>query len=350
MQPRGPGASLQRLCKLFLSYRGTENERPIRHEQATLLFGMTICFAILGICSCTLFTFAFERHVTLGTAVANGVIILLYVGLLAGGLRWKRQGDDTAYIRRSNQFLAALGLAWGALVNLFAVSAGPDQQGILVGLIMALVSTPMLAVPLSAALAFYIPISILCSVAIVTQPIQITAIQSFFGFLGFTLTGLVYMNKAMLERSIGRLNLQKEHRTVSLFLREFQEVSSDWLWETDQDARFRNVSARMATVFQTDRACLESISLDDIARCHANEEDEFCDLILAMQQRIAFKDITLAVLIGGCVRWLCLTGHPVHDEIGSFLGYRGIGSDITEARIGRQRIEFLARHDSLIRL
>jgi diguanylate cyclase (GGDEF)-like protein/PAS domain S-box-containing protein len=308
---------------------------------------MTFFFAVLGVTSCALFTFAFEQPVTPETAVTDGVIILLYLGLLAGGLRWKRRGDDAAFIRVSVWFLTGLGVAWGALVNLFALNARLDQQGILVGLIMALVSTPMLAVPLSAALAFYIPISILCSIAILTQPIQIAAIYSFFGFLGFALTGLLYMNKAMLERSIGRLNLQKEHKTVSLFLREFQEVSSDWLWETDRDGRFRNVSARMAAVFQADKAHLENLSVIDISNYRTNEEDDFSDLILTMQKRVAFKDLTLAALIGGCVRWLSLTGHPVHDDIGSFVGYRGIASDVTEARIGRQKIEFLARHDSL---
>ena len=61
MQPSGPSASFRRLWKLFTSYRGTENERPIRHEQATLLSGMTFFFAILGTASCMLFTFAFGR-------------------------------------------------------------------------------------------------------------------------------------------------------------------------------------------------------------------------------------------------------------------------------------------------
>jgi len=212
---------------------------------------------------------------------------------------------------------------------------------------MALVSTPMLAVPLSAALAFYIPIAFLCSIAILTQPLQAAAVCSFFGFLGFALIGLLYMNKAMLERSIGRLNLQREHKTVSLFLREFEAVSSDWLWETDQNGRFRNVSVRMATVFQADKASLETLFIDDVSRCPAGKEDGFDNLIRAMRNRSAFKDLTLMVSIDGNVRWLSLTGHPIYDDIGSFVGYRGIGSDITEARISRQRIEFLAKHDSL---
>jgi diguanylate cyclase (GGDEF)-like protein len=262
-------------------------------------------------------------------------------------LRWKRRCDDAAFIGLSVKLLTGLGLSWGVLVNLFALNAEPDRQGILVGLIMALVSTPMLAVPLSAALAFYLPISILCSVAILLQPIHIAAIYSFFGFLGFALIGLLYMNKTILERSIGRLNLQKEHKTVSLFLREFEEVSCDWLWETNRDGMFRNVGARMATVLQLDKAQLQNLSVFDIPSCRTKEEDDLCDIVLFMQKRTAFKDATLAVLVEGCVRWLSLTGHPVHDDTGGFLGYRGIGSDVTEARVGRQKIEFLASHDGL---
>jgi diguanylate cyclase (GGDEF)-like protein len=338
---------LRALRELFLSYHGTENEEPIRREQATLLFGISLLLALLGVGSCTLFTFAFERQLSLGVAATDCVIILLYVGLVAGGVRWRRQRCDAPFINLSVKLLIGLGLAWGVLVNLFALSAKPDQQGILVGLIMALVSTPMLAVPLSASLAFYLPISILCSVAILMQPIQIAAIYSFFGFLGFALTGLLYMNKAILERSIGRRNLEKEHRTVSLFLREFQEVSSDWLWETNRDGIFRNVGSRMATVLQTDKAQLENLSLCDLPSRRTKEEDDFCKVVLYMQRRTAFKDAILAVLIGGYVRWLSLTGHPVHDDTGVFVGYRGIGSDVTEARVGRQRIEFLASHDGL---
>ena len=71
------------------------------------------------------------------------------------------------------------------------------------------------------------------------------------------------------------------------------------------------------------------------------------NVVLFMKERIAFKDATLAVSIGGTVRWLSLTGHPVYDDTGGFRGYRGIGSDVTEARMGRRKIEFLASHDGL---
>jgi diguanylate cyclase (GGDEF)-like protein/PAS domain S-box-containing protein len=338
---------LMALRHLFLSYQGTDNEIPVRREQATILFGVTLLFALLGIGSCTLFTLAFEQHVNPGVTAAYLTVIALYVALVAGGLRWKRRQDDAAFIRRSVVCLVGLGIAWGILVNLFAMDARPEQQGILIGLIMALVSTPMLGVPLSVALAFYIPISIFCSIAIFTQPVQAVAVFSFVGFLEFALIGLVYMNKTILERSIGRLNLQKEHETIRVFLREYEEVSSDWLWETDSYGIFRNVGTRMATALQIDKASLENLAMLDFLGRSETEEDDFERLVLFVQERNAFRDAALAVSIGGKIRWLSLTGHPIYDETGAFRGFRGIASDVTEARIGRQKIEFLARHDGL---
>ena len=79
----------------------------------------------------------------------------------------------------------------------------------------------------------------------------------------------------------------------------------------------------------------------------AHEGDDVASLIQFMQERTAFRDAGLAITIGERVRWLSLTGHPVYDETGAFRGFRGIGSDVTEARIGRQKIEYLARHDGL---
>src|SRR6201995_1179575 len=132
MQPKRPAARLRQLCKLFLSYRGTENERPLRHEQATLLFGMKCSFAILGLASCTLLSFAFTQHKAPRTVMADSVIILLYLVLVASGVRWRRQGNDVAYIRVSVWPLSGPGVAWGALVDLFALwavsGAGPFAE------------------------------------------------------------------------------------------------------------------------------------------------------------------------------------------------------------------------------
>jgi len=338
------------LRRLFLSYQGTDNERAIRRDQATLLFSVTLLFAFLGVGSCTMFTLAFEQHMSIGINTLYAVIILLYGALVAGALRWRRRRDDTAFIRRSVRVLMTLGVAWGILVNMFAAISRPDQQGILIGLIMALVSTPMLGVPLSVAMSFYVPISAFCAIAILTQPVQIAAICSFLGFLVFTLIGVFNINKTILERSLGRLSLQKEHETIRVFLHEYEEISSDWLWETDRYGTFRNVGPRMVRALQMAEPQLGALSIFTLFSGGGIREDDAGRVFMFMRDRNAFKDATLTLRIGERTRWFSLTGHPVYDERGVFLGYRGIGSDVTEAHVVRRKIEFLASHDALTSL
>ena len=340
--------------RVFLSYQGTDNECAVRHEQATLLFGVNFLFTFMGVSSATLLTLAFARNMKPSIIVVYTLIIVVYGVLLGCGLYWKRRHDDAAFIRASVLVLATLGVVWGILVNLFAMHAGPDQQGALIGMITGLVSTPMLGVPVAAGLAFYLPISLLCTVAIFTQAMpnaaefsQRAAEFSFLGFLAFALIGLLNMNKTILERSIGRLNLKKEHETIRVFLREYEEVSSDWLWETDGDGIFCNASARMAMALQMTQMRIECLSVYDFLARGAHEDASSNNLGVFFRQRSAFRDATVAVTIGDKERWLNLTGHPVYDQTGAFRGFRGIGSDVTDARIDQKKIEFLARHDGL---
>jgi diguanylate cyclase (GGDEF)-like protein len=49
-------------------------------------------------------------------------------------------------------------------------------------------------------------------------------------------------------------------------------------------------------------------------------------------------------------RWWSFTGAPAFDESGEFLGYRGVGSDVTAAKESEEKITHLASHDSLTEL
>jgi diguanylate cyclase (GGDEF)-like protein len=47
------------------------------------------------------------------------------------------------------------------------------------------------------------------------------------------------------------------------------------------------------------------------------------------------------------VRYFAVSGHPHYDLRGNFLGYRGVGRDITEIALARERIASLAYSDPL---
>src|SRR3546814_8752693 len=49
-------------------------------------------------------------------------------------------------------------------------------------------------------------------------------------------------------------------------------------------------------------------------------------------------------------RWWELSGTPMLDDKHKFLGFRGVGSDITEKRKSSEKIAYLARFDTLTSL
>ena len=65
-----------------------------------------------------------------------------------------------------------------------------------------------------------------------------------------------------------------------------------------------------------------------------------------LSARFPFSDVGIRPASDGDVHW-SLSGNPIFDERGRFLGFRGIGTDLTEQRRSEQEISRLARFDSL---
>ncbi len=326
-------------------------EATLQSEQASILFQTNRLYIVCGICVSALFMVAFDGWSDPATTVAYIVVQLIYASLLAVALSWRRSGRHVRLIRSSIPLLLCLGAAWGGLVTLFADAYEPGMQPALVGITMALVASPMLSVPLLAALAFYVPVAIACLHVIIAAVDVGYAVQiSFVAYLIFALCGIFYTNKTIMDRLLGRLQLQREHEIVQVFLREYEEVSTDWLWETDSNHRLRNVAPRLTEVLNTTIERLESLDLFQHPGTPEFDDSDGAGVIEAMRNGIAFRDRQIVVAGPNGTRWLSVTGHPVHDDKGVFKGYRGIGSDVTTVRLDRQRIEFMARHDGLTRL
>jgi hypothetical protein len=65
-----------------------------------------------------------------------------------------------------------------------------------------------------------------------------------------------------------------------------------------------------------------------------------------LSARFPFSDVVVRAASDEDVHW-SLSGNPIFDERGRFLGFRGIGTDLTEQRRSEQEISRLARFDSL---
>src|SRR5260221_610640 len=67
-----------------------------------------------------------------------------------------------------------------------------------------------------------------------------------------------------------------------------------------------------------------------------------------LESRLPFRDFEVArATPDGGTRYFSVSGQPHHDARGSFIGYRGVGRDVTEIALARERIASLAYSDPL---
>jgi len=326
-----------------------KDERPgIRREELKLLAQTIYLFAIIGTASDGLLAIDFRSGLDLASGLLCSIIPVLYGVLLTQASRWKRTGDNERFLRHSLVSLAILGAAWALLINLLASMASPGQRGLIDALMIALVSTPMVAAPLVAAIVFWIPSAISGIVVVVTKygTSDGYIIVCFLGYASFTFSAIVTFNRFLLERSVGRVILEQQNQTISLFLRDYEENASDWLWETDADLNLRHVSPRLTEVVRWPRILIEGSSLLALLTTEDRSRDNLAVRRLFLE-RSSFRNLTLKVDVEGEARWWTMTGRPIFGDDALFRGYRGIGSDVTEARRSEERIRHLAMHDSL---
>ena len=146
--------------------------------------------------------------------------------------------------------------------------------------------------------------------------------------------------------------LEKQSDVINLLLKDYEEQTSDWLWETDADLRYANPSERFAFALGWPQHAITGAALGSLL------ESEQTDGNAAARQQLRehassqrpFRDLVVPFLQNGERRWWSISGRPVYDESGGFLGYRGVCSDITVAKRAELRIAHLAHHDALTEL
>ncbi len=154
---------------------------------------------------------------------------------------------------------------------------------------------------------------------------------------------LLERSQDVASREMGELHAQlaaSQARLASLL-----SLSSDWVWEQDASLRFVYVSTHTNDV-GGDLASLLSGRhvLLDLEVVDETEAIRFAALVAA---RSAFRNVVCGLRDPGSPRhFLRISGEPVFED-GVFAGYRGVGSDVTQATLAEQRVQQLARYDAL---
>jgi diguanylate cyclase (GGDEF)-like protein len=148
-----------------------------------------------------------------------------------------------------------------------------------------------------------------------------------------------------------RLALEWQAKKALNFVDEFENSGRGWFWETDSLGTLSYVSRQLAEDFQSEPEALLGRRFTDLLSVdHASDSmEERKTLGFHLSARFPFSDVVVRPASEQDVHW-SLSGNPLFDERGRFLGFRGIGTDLTEQRKSEREISRLARFDSLTSL
>ncbi|MEP6608884.1 MAG: EAL domain-containing protein, partial [Burkholderiaceae bacterium] len=132
--------------------------------------------------------------------------------------------------------------------------------------------------------------------------------------------------------------------------RALTELSSDWYWEMDDQLRFTRLNRGERDMFNVDDSEILGKQRWELPGelIRPSSWDEHRAALLA---RRPFRDLMFRRWMpdGSCV-YTVTSGDPIFDTAGKFVGYRGIGKNITEQVRSQDRIERLATVDELTQL
>ncbi len=131
---------------------------------------------------------------------------------------------------------------------------------------------------------------------------------------------------------------RKETATMLKRFQDFAYMAADWFWETDADHTYSYISERIwhSTGLPMDHF-LGTNRLEDLRQ--AEDQELARAHIDAIRARKPFSGFEYWINHPIGRRCFSLSGIPNFDESGSFLGYRGVGRDITELREQQRELE-----------
>ena len=263
--------------------------------------------------------------------------------------------DKQLHVKKLILLSTLSGIFWGSPFLLLAIFGTPASliYYSAIALVLVLISPQILPLIPSATLSFQLAITFLAALSfIINGQYNMAGFAIGVTTLFFTST-LRHAHSSILYELSSNV-LQEKSETVSLLLREFEDSGADWLWQTDTSRCAIHVSPRFAFALGVKPNQANGQPLLKLIAGDAWETGKYPaslhDLAERLKRREPFSNLILPVEINGSMRWWELSASARTSESGAFLGFRGVGSDVTEQRESEQKISKLARYDTLTSL
>jgi diguanylate cyclase (GGDEF)-like protein/PAS domain S-box-containing protein len=146
---------------------------------------------------------------------------------------------------------------------------------------------------------------------------------------------------------LSRMAAESDLRESEARFRSLTHMSSDFFWESDAEHR-------LTSLVHGPNYAAAQVGRDMIGQAPWSVPSVSPDAAgwaahrTMLNQQLSFRDFEFArVMPDGGTRHFAISGQPRFDAESRFLGYRGVGRDVTEIAHARQRIAALAYSDVL---
>jgi len=247
----------------------------------------------------------------------------------------------------------ALGAVWSIAPLAFGHAVDANAAlglWIVLSLLMTASAVAMAALPL--ATIIFVSIvggALVVTLSLIASPMLAAASAIFTVLLAMATFA---RGKALVVIRAGEIAIAERDETLSLLLREGErDGEADWLWEIDAQRRVARANPRFSKSLGLDPKAINGMPFLQVLAGQTWEDGNFAaglrDLAERLKTREPFHDLLLPVIVHGEERWWEMSASPRHDDAGMFIGFRGVGSDVTEARKSADQISKMARFDTL---
>ena len=345
------------------------------NRQLRNLFRVVPIYVMSNLISGSLLVFAMRSYVPpVGTSIWYAVFVLVHAGWAIHALRKEKSS------RHAADSLALVDLrvsaAWCALAAITCsvgfylgtpLAADEGSRLLLAAYVPGLIATGVLVgitTPLIAVVWLVVMTAGAClMVANLDFLLQGLTIGMLNWYAVMLLVALLFASRMFVARTAAELEAENERQVVGLLLGDFEENASDWLWECDSAGRVTRASARLASVLGRNQSSvigMPLISLFSAQRMTTIPSDGEVG-VAALQHRLAgtaaFSNVIVEARVNGIQRSWKLSAKPLPPSEGRPTGWRGVGSEVSDARareaegINRERhLHHLATHDVLTEL
>jgi len=260
-------------------------------------------------------------------------------------------GDRPPYLLTRIAAIGGLliGLSWGSLFWIGGVEAGADHVVALFGTVLAVavVSSAILSILPAAGIGYWCAFSVAAILAF-TDPILAGASAA----AAFCIASVgVSVARHRLAISRRQLEAEANARKANLLLNEFEEYGKGWFWETGPDGTLTYLSPQLARTLGRARDEMIGLPLTDLIMDGSLDDPDTPQAArtvgFQLSARLAFSDIVVRANTTGPPQWWSISGRPAFDAFDRFLGFRGVGTDLTEMRRSEAEVSRLARYDAL---